>query len=93
MRPKISVITPTRNREKTLNRVFKSLSNQNYKDFEWLVCDDASTDSTLKLLKKYKKIAKFKIRIFAFNKRAGKPTIDNYCLKRAKGDFIVFAEL
>ncbi len=92
MRPKISVITPTRNREKTLNRVFKSLSNQNYKDFEWLVCDDASTDSTLKLLKKYKKIAKFKIRIFAFNKRAGKPTIDNYCLKRAKGDFIVFAD-
>ena len=38
MRPKISVITPTRNREKTLNRVFKSLSNQNYKDLNgWYV--------------------------------------------------------
>jgi glycosyltransferase involved in cell wall biosynthesis len=92
MYPKITVITPTRNRAHTLNRVFKSLKNQTYKNFEWLVCDDASNDKTLHLLKKYKKKSKFNIRIFHYKKRAGKPKIDNFCLKKAKGEFVVFAD-
>lgn len=92
MYPKISVITPTRNRANTLNRVFKSLTKQTYKKFEWIVCDDASNDATVKLLKKYKKKAKFNIRIFQYQERAGKPKIDNFCLKKAKGKFVVFAD-
>ena len=58
MYPKISVITPTRNRAKTLNRVFRSLSKQTFKNFEWIVCDDSSTDNTLSLLKKFRKKSK-----------------------------------
>lgn len=92
MHPKITVITATRNRSQTLNRVFKSLSNQTYKNFEWIVCDDASNDKTIELLKKYKKIAKFKNKFFYFEKRAGKPKIDNFCIKKAKGKFLVFAD-
>ena len=92
MKIDISVITPTRNRADTLHRVYKSLKNQKYKNFEWLVCDDASNDNTLHLLKKYKKESKFKIRIFSFKERAGKPKIDNFCLKRAVGKFVVFAD-
>lgn len=92
MKPTISIITPTRNRAGTLNRVFKSLSNQTYKNFEWIVCDDASNDRTIELLKKFKKRVKFNIRIFAFNKRAGKPKIDNFCVKKARGKFVVFAD-
>ena len=55
MNIQISVITPTRNRAQTLHRVFNSLKKQTYKKFEWIVCDDASKDNTLELLKKYKK--------------------------------------
>ena len=44
------------------------------------------------MLKKFKKKAKFKNKIFAFNERAGKSIIDNFCVKKAKGDFIVFAD-
>ena len=65
---KISVITATRNRANTLYRVFKSLKNQTYKNFEWIVCDDASSDNTIKLLKKYKNEANFNISIFHFKK-------------------------
>ena len=54
MKTKISVITPTRNRAKTLHRVFKSLNSQIFKNFEWIVCDDASNDNTINLLKKFK---------------------------------------
>ena len=92
MNIQISVITPTRNRAQTLHRVFNSLKKQTYKKFEWIVCDDASKDNTLELLKKYKKKAEFNIRIFSFKNRAGKPKIDNFCLKKANGKFIVFAD-
>ena len=92
MDPIISVITPTRNRAYTLERVFKSLSSQTYKNFEWIVCDDASSDDTIELLRKYKKKARFNIRIFLFKKRAGKPKIDNFCVKKAKGNFVIFAD-
>ena len=66
MKIQISVITPTRNRADTLHRVYTSLKKQEFTNFEWIVCDDASNDKTLKLLEKYKKKAKFKIRIFSF---------------------------
>jgi len=89
---KISVITATRNRESTLNRVFKSLKSQTFKNFEWIVCDDSSDDKTINLLKKFKKKANFRIRIFHFKKRAGKPRIDNFCIKQSVGEFIVFAD-
>ena len=44
------------------------------------------------MLEKYKKEAKFKIRIFSFKERAGKPKIDNFCLKKAAGKFVIFAD-
>lgn len=92
MIPKISVITATRNRAHTLSRVFKSLNKQVFKKFEWIICDDGSDDKTIDLLKKFKKKANFKIRIFHFEKRAGKPRIDNFCIKQSLGEFIVFAD-
>lgn len=92
MKPTITVITPTRNRSRTLKRVFNSLQKQTYKKFEWIVCDDSSNDNSLTLLKNFKKKANFKIRIYHFKERAGKPKIDNFCVKKAKGNFIVFAD-
>ena len=92
MIPKISVITATRNRASTLNRVYKSLKSQTFKNFEWIVCDDGSTDGTINLLKSYKKKSNFSIKIFHFKRRAGKPKIDNFCIKKAKGEFVIFAD-
>ena len=50
MSPKITVITPTRNRANTIHRVFESLNKQTFLNFEWLVCDDASNDNTINKL-------------------------------------------
>ena len=49
---KISIITATFNSEKVIQRLINSLRAQSVKDFEWIVCDGASTDSTLEILKK-----------------------------------------
>ena len=48
---KLSVITATYNAEKFLPRGIKSLQEQTDKDFEWIISDGASSDSTLEILK------------------------------------------
>jgi len=42
----ITIFTPTYNRVKTLERLYKSLINQTSQDFIWLIIDDGSTDNT-----------------------------------------------
>jgi len=43
---KFTVFTPTFNRKNLLEKLYKSLQNQTFKDFEWLIVDDGSTDGT-----------------------------------------------
>ncbi len=47
---KLTVFTPTYNREKLLPRVYESLCAQTDRDFQWLIVDDGSTDDTEKLV-------------------------------------------
>ena len=49
--PKISVIMPVYNGENFINIAIKSILYQTYKDFEFLILDDASNDKTLKEIK------------------------------------------
>jgi glycosyltransferase involved in cell wall biosynthesis len=49
---KISIILPTFNRASILKETLKSIIDQSFKDFEILVWDDASTDSTEETVKK-----------------------------------------
>ena len=53
---KFSVIIPNYNGEKNLKDCLNSITAQNYKDYEIIVVDDASTDSSCKIVKKYKQI-------------------------------------
>ena len=41
-----SVFTPTYNRAHLLPRVYECLEKQTFRDFEWLIVDDGSTDNT-----------------------------------------------
>ena len=51
---KISIITVVYNNEKTLQDAIDSISNQTYKNVEYIVIDGGSTDNTLEILKKNK---------------------------------------
>ena len=55
----ISVVTSTMNRADYLERVYLSLLNQSFDDFEWIVGDDDSTDSTIEILENLKKKCTF----------------------------------
>ena len=88
----ISVVTSTMNRADYLERVYLSLLNQSFDDFEWIVGDDGSTDSTIEILENLKKNAPFDITIISASIRIGKPTIDNKMIECAKGKYIIYCD-
>ncbi len=51
VQPKVSIIMPARNEEKNITEALTSVSNQRYPDYEIMVVDDASNDSTPKILR------------------------------------------
>lgn len=53
MRPTVSLIMSVRNGSKDLHRSVPSILNQTYRDFEFIICDDGSTDNTWQVLRKF----------------------------------------
>lgn len=82
---KISIFTPTYNRAFSIHRVFESLQKQTYRNFEWIVVDDGSTDNTETLIKEYEKNADFDI-IYYWQKNQGKHVAINKGTSLASGE-------
>jgi teichuronic acid biosynthesis glycosyltransferase TuaG len=52
---KVSIVTPTYNSGKFIERTAKSVLNQTFQDWEWILVDDLSKDDTKEILKKLEK--------------------------------------
>lgn len=91
---KLSIIVPVYNMagEGKLQFCLDSLINQTIEDYEIIAVDDASTDSSLELLKEYEKKhpQKLKVLVHAENKRQG--GAKNTGLKAAQGQWIGFID-
>ena len=59
----VSVLMPNYNCEKYLSEAIESILNQTYKNFEFIIFDDCSTDKSWKIIQKYAKKSK-KIKCF-----------------------------
>jgi glycosyltransferase involved in cell wall biosynthesis len=88
--PLFTVFTATYNRAHTIPRVFESLCAQTFRDFEWLVIDDGSTDETSTLIAKWAKVADFPIR-YLQQQHSGKHIAHNLAVREARGQ--LFAPL
>lgn len=83
---KITVFTPTYNRAYIIDNLYHSLQHQTYKDFEWLVVDDGSTDDTEELFKRLMNEEKdFPIRYYK-TINGGKARAINLALDKANGE-------
>lgn len=88
---KLTILTPTYNREKLLQRLYKSLCEQTCQEFQWLVIDDGSTDLTQELMKEL--IEQNKINIdYKRKKNGGKHTALNYAHPYIKGKYVVIVD-
>lgn len=82
----ISVIMPVYNAEKFLKFSIESILNQTYKNFEFIIVNDGSKDSSLKILNEYKE--KDNRIIIIDQKNMGIDGALNTALKNSKGDYI-----
>lgn len=75
--PTLTIFTPAYNRAHTLPRTYKSLLNQECKDFIWLIVDDGSSDGTAELVQEWqKKNNGFEIR-YIYKENGGMHTAHN----------------
>ena len=78
----------TLNRAHVLHRVYDSLRAQTFRDFEWLVVDDGSTDGTGALVAAWRAEADFPIR-YRYQENRGKHVACNRAVAEARGRFFL----
>ena len=83
----VSVIMGTYNCEKTIGYAIESILRQTYKNFEFIICDDGSTDDTLSIIKAYaEKDTRITVLYNECNMRLAASL--NRCLHVARGKYI-----
>lgn len=90
MKPMVSIIVPVYNTEQYVRRCIDSIVNQEYTDFELLLIDDGSKDSSGAICDEY---AKNDSRVKVIHKKnSGVSDSRNCALDMAKGKYIQFLD-
>lgn len=87
---KVTIITPVYNDSNNILTAIKSIENQSYTNWEYIIVDDCSTDNTYNIIKTYLKHSKnkHKIKLFKNKKNCGPYFCKNFAIKRSKGVYI-----
>ena len=86
--PLISVIIPVYNGDKTIKQTIKSVLMQSFTDFEIIIINDGSRDSTLNIVSS---ISDSRIKIFSYD-NAGISTSRNRGFSHSSGEFVSFLD-
>lgn len=85
-----SIVVPVYNVEQYLDKCLQSLTHQTFKNFEVILVDDGSTDSSGKICDKYAEKYDF---IKVYHKENGGPSsARNYGIERTKGKYLTFVD-
>lgn len=88
---KVSIITPLFNVKNYFEETFHSVVSQTYKNFEWIIVDDMSTDGSYELAKELALHDK-RIILLTLSKKGGPAKARNFGLKTASGRYITFLD-
>lgn len=86
-----TVFTPTYNRAYIIETLYASLKRQTFRNFEWLVVDDGSSDNTEELFVRIQQEADFSVRYLKI-KNGGKHRAINVGVQNAKGRLFFIAD-
>ena len=87
MNPKVSIIMPVYNAGEFLKESMESILSQSFKDFEFIIINDCSTDDSLRIIKKYQENDK-RIKLINNKENLGVKKSLNKALKVANGKYL-----
>lgn len=91
MIPSITIITPFYNSERFITDTIESVLNQTLTDWEWILVDDCSTDSSPQIVENYA-VRDNRFIIVRLPENAGVGVARNVGLKKARGRYICFVD-
>ena len=83
--PQVSVILSVYNQAQYLTLAIDSILNQSFANFEFLIMNDASTDSTPQILHRYRDR---RITVFTHRRKLGLAASLNYLIRRSRGEYL-----
>lgn len=83
----VSIIMGVYNGSKFIRDSIDSIINQTYKNWEFIICDDCSSDNTINILEEYAQ-KDSRIKILRNDKNLGLAATLNRCLENCTGEYI-----
>lgn len=84
--PFVSVLMPVYNNEETVAEAIRSIQDQTFEDFEFIIIDDGSTDNTVEVIKAF--LTDSRIRFYSYDKNRGLPKMLNQGIFMCQGKYI-----
>lgn len=84
--PKVSICVPSYNSARFLGETIESALAQQFADYELIICDNASTDETPELCRRY---SDPRLRYIRFDQLVGQAANWNRCLELATGEYLI----
>ncbi len=88
---KISVVMPVYNAERFLREAIDSVLDQSFENFELIVIDDCSTDSSYDILCEYQRIDN-RVRVYKNEENKGVSYTRNFGISKAESDYVAFLD-
>lgn len=82
---KISITTITYNRAHIIGETIQHVLNQTYKNFEYIIIDDGSTDNTEEIIAQFNDD---RIKYFKYKKSGHRSFLRNECIRKSDGELI-----
>ena len=86
---RFTLFTPCYCSAKFIDRIKETLDRQTFRDFEWIVVNDASPDNTSELLQEYIKTVDFPVKFFDLKKNQMLAANWNLAVEHADGEIFV----